>query len=116
MRRLRSLSAWLLLALWLPATLHCSMEQAGVFDQSQACTASCDTDNCDTLESGFINATSVALKAPALSALTCLCGLIEVTTETMVVPLLSPERTGSPPELARTWQFDVRAVVSPQAP
>lgn len=116
MRRLRSLTAWLLLALWLPATLHCSLDRAGVLGESQACIESCATDNCDVLESGFCHSTSDVLKVPAPTALTCLCCLLEITPETIVLPLLSPARTSSPPELARTWQFTARAAPLPGAP
>jgi hypothetical protein len=116
MRRLRSLAAWLLVVLWLPATLHCSLEQAGLLGGDEACAESCATDNCDVLESGLFKSTTAVLKVPAPTALTCLCCLNEITPETIVVPPLSPEGTVSPPELARTWQFTARAAPPPRAP
>lgn len=116
MRRLRFLAAWWLLALWLPATLHCSLDQAGVFGETQPCAEACATDNCDVLESGLFNSAGVSLKVPAPSVLLCLCCLTEVAPEPPVVPALSPEGTVSPPELARTWQFTARAALPPRAP
>ena len=116
MRRLRSITACLLLALWLPATLHCSLEQVGVFGEQVACANDCANDHCAVLEDGLFKPTTVAVKVPAPSLLVCLCCLIEITPETIIVPLVSPERTDSPPELARTWQFALRAAPLPGAP
>ena len=117
MRRLRSLTACLLLALWLPATLHCALEQAGLLRADTACIDQCLSDNCDQLENGLYNKfASVALKAPTFAPLLCLCCLNEITPETIIVPLLSPERTSCPPELPRSWQFVSRAAPLPGAP
>jgi hypothetical protein len=116
MRRLRSLIACLLLALWLPATLHCSLEQAGLLGEKDGCAEQCATDNCVVLERGFFKSAVVVVKAPAPSLAICLCCLIEIAPETIIAPLVSPAQTDTPPELARTWQFAVRAAPLPGAP
>lgn len=116
MRRARSIVACVLLALWLPATLHCSLEQAGLLGEKDGCVDRCATDNCGVLETGLLKLTTDTVKVPAPSVLTCLCCLREITPETIIVPLVSPERTNSPPELAGTWQFAVRAAPPPRAP
>jgi len=116
MPRLRSLIVCLLLALWLPATLHCGIEDAGLLGKAEACANSCAADNCDVLESGSFKSTHVVVNAPAPALLISLCCLIEITPETIIVPLVSPERTDCPPEVACGWQFTVRAAPLPGAP
>lgn len=71
---LRRLSAVLLLALWLPATLHCSLEHVGLL--SQTCAEDCASDQshapdgCGTVEDGSYRPTGSALQVatPALYA------------------------------------------------
>lgn len=116
MPRVRSLITVLLLALWLPATLHCSLEQFEIFGDQPACADSCATDSCDLLENGLFksNAATVHVGAPTLLA--CLWCPAEFVSEPIFVPDVSPDLTDCPPELARTWQFAVRAAPPPRAP
>lgn len=125
--RLRTIIALLLLALWLPATQHCGLEAAGVIAASVDChepsdctsphaQSHCATDNCDLVENTAYKTSLGTLKIAAPSVLTCLCCLHEITPETIVVPLISPARTNTPPELAPTWRFVARAAAMPRAP
>ncbi|MBI4624067.1 MAG: hypothetical protein HY736_12735 [Verrucomicrobia bacterium] len=125
MSRLRTFTSLLLLTLWLPATLHCALEAGNPFDSAAACCTGedaavgdnhCAIDNCAVLESNLVRPVGDDLVVPAPVLLTCLCGLIEIAPETIIVPTVSPERTHCPPELARTWQFVERAAPSPRAP
>ncbi|MCC6414732.1 MAG: hypothetical protein IT582_02335 [Opitutaceae bacterium] len=126
-RPLLRITAFLLLALWLPATQHCGLEAAGLFGDAMEChepdgcatpheESHCDTDNCQPIENTAYKSSLNAIHVAAPLALTCLCCLHEITPETIVVPLVSPERANPPPELAPTWQFVARAALSPRAP
>ncbi|HTO03141.1 MAG TPA: hypothetical protein VL069_05530 [Opitutus sp.] len=125
MARFCSVGAWLLVALWLPATLHCDFELVG-FETFFSCESDHHSnsakppaeDSCDVVENGWIklSATQIALSAPLLSA----CALC-FSTPLPVDPLKLPA-TGlskdllAPPEIARTWQFMVRAALPARAP
>lgn len=112
--RLRSLIAALLLAFWLPATLHCAMEQAGLLPEAPTCSDQCFADNCGQFEDGlYARTASVPLKAPVALPLLCLPA---PAPETIIVPRISPERMSCPPELAENWQFVFRAAPWPGAP
>ncbi len=116
----------LLLALWLPATLHCAIGSSDPFDSAVTCctdgrtTAAgeghCTVDNCSMLESDLARLAGDDLVVPAPVAFPCLFYRIEIPPETIIVPTVSPKRTPCPPELARTWQFVARAALSPRAP
>ncbi|MDF3058748.1 MAG: hypothetical protein K0R17_2963 [Rariglobus sp.] len=126
MRRIFPLIACLLAVLWLPATLHCGLETAGLWlhehgleSADTGCAESCEKDNCALVEDGaFKNVTHVAkVNAPVLAL--CVTQLVLVSTATeAAAPLssVSPDTTDSPPELARTWQFIARTALLPGAP
>lgn len=130
-RRISTFVALLLLALWLPATLHGSLETAGILAPHTDChhSGNCDSENQDanchseshgSIDEGsykpsFANA-NVKAPAPILSVLTTLNDLTEITPQTIIVGMISPARTDAPPELAPTWQFITRAAPSPRAP
>ena len=104
----------LLLALWLPATLHCALEQAGLLPEATACSDKCIADNCGQFEDGlYAKSASIALKAPTFFPLLCLPA---PATEVIFVPSIAPERMSCPPELSGHWQFVFRAAPLPGAP
>lgn len=116
-----------MLALWLPATQHCGLEAAGVIAASVDChepsdckvphaQSHCDTDNCQAVETPAYKNSLTTLKVAEPAVLTCLCCLHVISPETIVVPLISPERSNTPPELAPTWRFVARAAAMPRAP
>ncbi len=126
MRRLLPFIACLLAVLWLPATLHCGLETAGLLlhehgieSADTGCATACENDSCTLVEEGaFKNATGVTkVSAPVLAL--CVTQLVLISAASAAVePLssVSPDTTDSPPELARTWQFIARTALLPGAP
>jgi hypothetical protein len=126
MRRLLPFIACLLAVLWLPATMHCGLETAGLLlhehgleSADTGCATACENDNCALLEDGaFKNATHlVKASAPVLAL--CVTQLVLIPAASDVAePLasVSPDTSDTPPELARTWQFIVRTALLPGAP
>ena len=121
MPRLRQLVALAVLALWLPATLHCALEAAGfeiVFvchdhDTQAASDNHCDDDACHAIE-------DAAYTAVALTKLVgdVLFSVVALLPEPLELPAaaISPERTDVPRELRRGWQFITRAAPPARAP
>ncbi len=126
--RLRRLIALALLALWLPATLHCALEEAGLeiafvchdHDDDQAhhhappshTGAHCD-DACHTLEGAAIKTVSAAKLVGQATPF-----LIARLPDPPEIPAdhVCPERTAAPDELGRPWQFSTRAAPPARAP
>lgn len=121
---LRHLVALLLLGLWLPATLHCELEAAGIDellglqDHHAGMTGEDGDDDARhsidgvsyRLESGVakISTTDVTLFRD-------LSGAISVAPSTARPQIVAPPAT-APPEVARAWQFTRRAAAPPRAP
>lgn len=115
--------AWLLAALWLPASLHCAAESAGLFDEVDCCghaevplsDDSAQLDHCETLAAGALRedlAPNVAVLPP--SELPLLLGLIEasgVGCESGTMP-----RTEAPRHVVAGWMLARRVVAPAQAP
>jgi hypothetical protein len=126
MRRLFSFIACLLAVLWLPATLHCGLETAGLLlhehgieSADSGCATACEKESCSTLEDGAYKKASDPIKVSAPSLALCITQLVlDVAVETAAesAPSVSPYTTDSPPELARTWQFTVRTALPARAP
>lgn len=124
MQRLARVLVWLTAAFWLPATLHCAIDQAGLFEASPTC---CDHDSdrmpedracgerCVVLEGGVkVSTDHASVPAPNLLAVVDWLAASELQArEAPAQPAGTPE---SPPELARTWQFVARAALPPRAP
>lgn len=128
---LRRFIAVALLALWLPATLHCALEAAGLkiafvchdHDDGHGHShpapapdhhgAQSDTDACHPLEDAAIKPTSVAKLVG--QATFFLIALLPVPPE-LPVDRVCPERTDVPRELGRGWQFATRAAPPARAP
>ena len=116
--------AMVLLALWLPATMCCALEQAGVPLFAQCCVddtagtapeTPCTETGCCPLESAAykIEQTAVRVVAPSalvLDALTTLFAGAQNLPAVPVVPVFVP------PELPVTWQFFFRTALPPRAP
>lgn len=127
MRRLLPFIAALLAVLWLPATLHCGLETAGLLlhghgaeSADAGCATACENDSCALVEDGaFKNATGlVKVGAPVLALCVTQLVLDLCAASGSIAPLLSvsPDTTDSPPELVRTWQFVARTALLPGAP
>jgi hypothetical protein len=126
-QRLRRFFALLLLAVWLPATLHCGFEAAGFVLGSECCadaqhavsSAGCESDDCGILESGFTSSGTLHVTAPVATVCSC---LIHAQTPPSTVAVFSPpvsglgEAAGPPRELIQSWPFVSRVALSPRAP
>ncbi|WP_414662790.1 hypothetical protein [Horticoccus sp. 23ND18S-11] len=125
----RRIAAILLLALWLPALLHCRLEAAGVLfgagccDDDHASAAaspeSCEGDSCGVAEGEFTSPSStvIAASAPVLHACLLDVALAWPAPDVSPPPLEGiVEADSAPPEVVRTWVFVSRAAPSPRAP
>lgn len=113
--------AFLLLTLWLPATEHCALEDAGLTHSdhhSSSCKDVCQDDACHSIEGISYPKVSSDLRVlpPTVSFAYCLLSVL-------VAPVLVEREPVSlatePPELqalCRTWQFVRRAALPARAP
>jgi hypothetical protein len=118
-------AAWVLLACWLPATLHCALEVLPGFASLQCCCGDAapgtpepagSPDACASLEGGFIkheDQGASRLIPPVWPAL-----MTELALGTEASPAAFDFRSFpvGPPELPRAWQFFCRAAAQPRAP
>jgi len=125
MRRLRFIVGWLLLALWLPASLHCSLEAAGWFGMEDAshapdacCQAShqCSDDVCATIEGWLLHAEGSVLTALMLAVLFFCCLSIVLALPRRMAPAVAAGGWEWPPDGVARWQFVRRAACWPRAP
>jgi hypothetical protein len=126
MRRLLPFIACLLAVLWLPATVHCGLETAGLLlhehgleSADTGCATACENDSCSLVEEGaFKNATHIVkVSAPVLALCVTQLVLVPAASEAAeALSSVSADTTDSPPELARTWQFIARTALLPGAP
>lgn len=99
MPRVRQLFVWVRVVLWLPATLHCAMDRAGLFEVKPVCcddekaqaadTKSC-AERCSLLDGGAQKLAVDLVKAPAPVLRASLADLIEGVPETLLVPQIYP--------------------------
>ena len=121
MSRLRPLILLLLAALWLPTTLHCGLESAGLLATADTCVdsgdACCDDTACSTVEETLFKDPAPTFKVAAPAAV-FLAGLAVVPPFDAILaePALSPARHAPPPELRVAWQFLSRAAPPARAP
>ena len=126
MARFRQSLVCLMVAVWLPATLHCAMDRAGLFEAALACcehekpARSTNAGQCDERCADFersINKASAEMPAMGAPVLFALVDWVVVVVEVPAIPgAILPEVTDSPPELARTWHFVARAALPARAP
>ncbi len=115
-----------LVALWLPATLHCRLEASGLMESS-ACasehTAEKSTDECNdticpTIEGAILkeSAANLTVLAPVVHECLLLLPAFTILSGNDAESCLSPERFAPPLELSARWQFLTRAVLPARAP
>lgn len=123
MSRPLRVSLYLLVALWLPVTLHCRLEAAGFFaphddcaEQQAAHTGSdCKDDACPAIEDALYKESAQGLHVFAPQIADCMV-LLELPAPCALLSTLSPARHAPPPELGVTWQFVARAAPPARAP
>jgi len=121
--RLRHLLALALALLWLPATLHCDLEAAGLgqafgcHEESAHDPHHCSDDSCHAIESLTykIDTAPVKILPPALGLFNH-CPLSPAPLFAPPVGELSVCRPSEPPPLARHWRFARRAAPPARAP
>lgn len=124
--RFRQLVASLLLALWLPAALHCDLEAADFHFLHTAETPAANASHagcastaeiCHPVESATYTATLSSLKVPPPgdSLLALLAALADFSSD-FEDNALSSERHPPPLELRVAWQFIARAAPPSRAP
>lgn len=113
-------AALLLLALWLPATMHCALESAGLISSSSICTDGsndhCAGDNCTQLEGSLFKQKTDELQvmSPDLFVRACfLCPHLPPAAA-RAEPIVQPP--DHPQNWVTTWHFVRRAAPSPRAP
>jgi hypothetical protein len=119
----RRIVALLLLALWLPATLHCDLEAAGVtgilgcHDHRTTGPAFGSDDHCHSIEGVTYKLDFASVKTPP-PALALLFVFAHPSLIAAVLPprAITVEADAAPPEVARTWHFVVRAAPPARAP
>jgi hypothetical protein len=122
-RRFLPIIVIVLLAAWLPATLHCAMETAGVLERSDCCESRddpvaatdehCDADHCAVLEDGAPGAVSgmVVAPMPALPVITRLAPIRSASEATKLDPVTAAEL-----DPGRLWRRTERVVPLARAP
>ena len=119
MNRLKLVAATALLALWLPATSLCLMENAGWLTKNDGCgdNQSSEMSPCCALASAAYkmddNRSETAPAAPQFVLLTNLAHLDQAWPQLFADV---SECGVSPPELSTSWQFSSRAALAPRAP
>ena len=119
-RWLKTVGPILLLALWLPATSHELLEQAG-WIHTEHTPGDTDTDH-DAADGICLFASNhVLVPQPDLAASPLLSMnftfMLPTLMEASVAAPNGPDPPGAcPPELSHTWQFSSRASLPPRAP
>jgi len=118
--------AVVLLTIWLPATQHCGLENAGLIAadasatccESAAAAHSCAHDACQTVEDGLAKPALTSLKISAPRLLACVAFLCPRLL-TADVPAGAPRASflaARPRDWVPGWHFARRAAPSPRAP
>ncbi len=124
-KRFKTVVTMLLLALWLPATSHALLEQAGWIHAAHVDAGGApDTDNDHDAADGVCRVTSTNIQVPqpewssgVLLAWTDVSLTLAAWFEASLALPNGPAPPGAaPPELSQTWQFSFRASLPPRAP
>ena len=128
MSRLTKSVAVLLLALWVPATVHCRLEQALSLELLSCCPhedaektpahheSDCANDGCAAVESGFYKQEEpeVTPGRPLPALVVLLAPHMDCGPKCVWVLVAAVSRF--PSELAQCWQFSFRAALPVRAP
>ena len=123
-KRLKIITVLAMLALWLPATNHCRLEQilslafltcSDHEDTGPHQDSDCDNDGCALVESGFYKTEDGNIDPVLpLSGAVFVPELVPPTEQSP--PLFVNFSTVASPELPGTWQFSFRTALPPRAP
>jgi hypothetical protein len=115
-RLLHKLLAVVMLAIWLPASMHCALEDAGILEKDSACadspTGTHDrSDECQFETSGIHLQKSEIAVAALIPALVVVIETAQLDSCGLVI-LANP----SLPDLCPSWQFVYRTALPIRAP
>jgi hypothetical protein len=118
--RLTKLAALLLLALWLPATLHCGLESAGLISSASICTDGsndhCAGDNCTQVENGLFNQKTGEIQVMSPDLFACACFLCPPLQPSAPADESDFQPSAQPQDWVTTWHFVRRNAPAPRAP
>jgi hypothetical protein len=115
----------LLLALWMPVTMHCALETVPGFSFLQWCCGGeqaseqdhdCSQDSCGVVESGFYKIEEHATAVPGLALVLALAAWDWVDEPLSDTALDLLPTSSAPPGLPRFWQFSYRTALPPRSP
>jgi hypothetical protein len=113
------------LALWLPVSMHCSLETIPGFNlldwccdtgASQPAKNDCAQDSCGEIEAGLYKIEDNPALAPSLAIVLAMASPVEALQPPKPTPTAFLPTDSSPPELTQTWQFSRRAALPARAP
>ena len=116
--------ALLLLALWVPVSMHCTLETMPTFSFLQCCcgedegqqqAGDCEEDVCGAVESGCYKIEDNPTLAAGLVVMLVLATDWVTEAASNAASLIEVPST-PPPELPRVWQFSYRTALPPRAP
>jgi hypothetical protein len=127
MRRVGSIIVFLLVTLWLPATLRCELVAAGLLQPTVAQDGStcncppgspCSKDGCQNLELNLPAPISDQPDVVVPEAVLCTCHICCRCLDLCptMIATAKPWFFVEPFELARPWQFERRAAPAPRSP
>lgn len=125
MHSFRRFAAIFLVAVWLPAVLHCRVENLLGLDCCADTQANhsekkgCEGDICDSLEAGFIKSSSdqLAIAAPQLCACLICCIHVVEPADISAPPVTGViEEAMAPPEIIQSRHFLARSALPARAP
>ena len=116
-KQVRGLVALLLLAVWLPASMHCSLEDAGWLPKDESCASAPSghgrDDGCE-FENGGVHFQAAKVIIPSFSFTFVV--LSYIAPEIPARSLFFAFESEFPFELAQCWQFSFRAALPVRAP
>jgi hypothetical protein len=123
-KTLFKITAFLLLALWLPATNHCDFEAADIGGLGSgdhcplACGDTCESDACSVVEGEAYSRAFDIRKAiaPSQSVGFCLLSMLALPSRAEPPPAIGTGDTPEQEALLCTWSFVRRAVAPACAP
>lgn len=130
MLSVRRLAVLLFAALWLPATLHCRLEGAGLLFDFRCCEAErpipvasdshgCADDSCDVAEGDFTGPATASAKVSGPAAATALPfhRMLAVSVPLDLPPGMGvSESTAAPPGLTEPTRLVLPGPLAPRAP
>lgn len=125
MKWLKTILVLALVALWVPATLHCQLEELPGLQFLACCdhgeTAphqddDCRTDSCAMVEGGLYKTNNSKVTAAPMVSRLVVNPVVTLSANPLSTGLRSHLASDKSPELPVTWQFSRRTALPPRAP